>query len=104
MSKKQKWKPPRPREEGLKECLARAADQFGVGAGAIMDMPEVQCTPRGALLEGCHGVLEYTEQRIRAAGKDVTVQVCGMDLELESMSDGEMNIRGKIASVEFIRS
>ena len=60
MSKNQKWKPPRPKEEGLKECLARAADQFGVGAGAILDMPEVQCTPRGALLEGCHGVLEYT--------------------------------------------
>ena len=35
--------------------------------------------------------------------KDVTVQICGMDLELEAMSAGELNIRGKIASVEFIR-
>lgn len=104
MSRNKKWKTPRPREEGLRECLAQAAECFGVGAGAILDMPELQCTPRGVLLEGCHGVLEYTEQRIRAAGKDMTVQICGMDLELESMSDGEMNIRGKIASVEFIRS
>ena len=94
MSKKQKWKPPRPREEGLKECLARAADQFGVGAGAVMDMPEVQCTPRGALLEGCHGVLEYTEQRIRAAGKDVTVQVCGMDERRRDEYPGENRLGG----------
>ncbi len=103
MSRNQRWKPPRPKEESLKECLARAADQFGVGAGAVLDMPELQCTPRGVLIEGCHGVLEYTAERIRVAGKDVTVQICGMDLELGSMSDGEMNIRGKIASVEFIR-
>lgn len=103
MSKSKRWKPPRPREESLKECLARAADQFGVGAGAVLDMPELQCTPRGVLIERCHGVLEYTEQRIRVAGKDIIVQICGMDLKLTSMSDGEMNIRGRIASIEFIR-
>ena len=72
-------------------------------AGALLGLPELQCSERGVLMEHHRGVLEYSSERIRVAAKDVTVQICGMDLELEAMSAGELNIRGKIASVEFIR-
>lgn len=101
--KRKKWKQRKP-EESLRECLARAAEEFELPAGAVLDLPELQCSERGVLMEHHHGVLEYTTERIRVAAREVTVQILGMDLQLEAMSAGELNIRGKIASVEFIRS
>ena len=93
--KKRRWKKPRPSGESLRESFARTMEEIHMPAGALLGLPELQCSERG--------VLEYSSERIRVAAKDVTVQICGMDLELEAMSAGELNIRGKIASVEFIR-
>ena len=49
-------------------------------------------------------MLEYTDERIRVAARDVTVEIRGMDLRLGAMSQGALHIRGQVAAVEFIRS
>ena len=101
---KKKWKKPRPRQESLRECLARAAEELELSASTVLDIPELECSPREVLLERHHGVLEYTDERIRVAARDVTVEIRGMDLRLGAMSQGALHIRGQVAAVEFIRS
>ena len=103
-NKKKKWKKPRPRQESLRECLARAAEELELSASTVLDIPELECSPREVLLERHHGVLEYTDERIRVAARDVTVEIRGMDLRLGAMSQGALHIRGQVAAVEFIRS
>ena len=95
---------PRPRQESLRECLARAAEELELSASTVLDIPELECSPREVLLERHHGVLEYTDERIRVAARDVTVEIRGMDLRLGAMSQGALHIRGQVAAVEFIRS
>lgn len=102
--KKKKWKKPRPWQESLRECLARAAEELELSASTVLDIPELECSPREVLLERHHGVLEYTDERIRVAARDVTVEIRGMDLRLGAMSQGALHIRGQVAAVEFIRS
>ena len=76
--KKRRWKKPRPSGESLRESFARTMEEIHMPAGALLGLPELQCSERGVLMEHHRGVLE-------------------------AMSAGELNIRGKIASVEFIR-
>ena len=35
--KKKKWKKPRPRQESLRECLARAAEELELSASTVLD-------------------------------------------------------------------
>ena len=88
----------------MRECLARAAEELELSASTVLDIPELECSPREVLLERHHGVLEYTDERIRVAARDVTVEIRGMDLRLGAMSQGALHIRGQVAAVEFIRS
>lgn len=97
------WKQPKPPKESLRQSLARAAEELNLQAGPVLDLPELQCSQRGVLMERHHGVLEYTTERIRVAARGVVVQITGMNLQLQAMSAGELNVRGDIAGVEFIR-
>ena len=47
--KKKKWKKPRPRQESLRECLARAAEELELSASTVLDIPELECSPREAV-------------------------------------------------------
>ena len=102
--KRKRWKKPRPRQESLRESLARAAEELELSGSVVLDLPELECSPREVLLERHHGVLEYTDERIRVAARDMTVEIRGSELRLGAMNQGALHIRGRVAAVEFIRS
>ena len=56
---------------------------------------------REATLEGCRGILEYTEGVVRLSADRMIVRFVGRDLELRSLTSSTVVVTGFIASVEF---
>ena len=56
---------------------------------------------RELILEGCKGVLEYTDCIIAMNTGKLTVKLCGCDMTIVSMQGSQAVIRGIITSVEF---
>ena len=56
---------------------------------------------REAVIEGCKGILEYSDTVVRLSVDRMVVRLRGRDLELKSMSSSTVAVRGIIASVDF---
>lgn len=56
---------------------------------------------REVLVDGCRGLIEYGDEKIRINAGNGTVQFCGRGLEIKSLSDTTAVIAGFILSVEF---
>lgn len=53
-------------------------------------------------VSGCTGILEYSEDRIVLALADGALEVLGKYLLLCDFRDGELSVRGEIASAAFV--
>ncbi len=53
------------------------------------------------LVDGCQGVLEYGDCTIALNTGRLTVRICGGELTVVSMQNGQAIIKGVITSVEF---
>lgn len=56
---------------------------------------------REAIIEGCQGVLEYGDSVIALNTGRLTVRVCGCELTIVSMQNGQAVIKGIITGVEY---
>ena len=84
--------------------MRQAVAEMDVQAYALLDVPRIELTGSGRLLiERHHGVLEYSEECIRVAARDMTIRVTGMELQLRTMTQTEIAVTGLIASVELQR-
>ena len=84
--------------------MRQAVAEMDVPAYALLDVPRIELTGSGQLLiERHHGVLEYSEECIRVAARDMTIRVTGMELQLRTMTQTEIAVTGLIASVELQR-
>lgn len=87
-----------------REQVRQAVAEMDVPAYALLDVPRIELTGSGQLLiERHHGVLEYSEECIRVAARDMTIRVTGMELQLRTMTQTEIAVTGLIASVELQR-
>ena len=96
------------RDKGQKvpwrEQVRQAVAEMDVPAYALLDVPRIELTGSGQLLiERHHGVLEYSEECIRVAARDMATRVTGMELQLRTMTQTEIAVTGLIASVELQR-
>ena len=57
---------------------------------------------REAVVDGCKGVLEYNENRIRLQTGKMIVQFSGHDLQIRSMTDKQAVVQGYITALEYI--
>lgn len=53
------------------------------------------------LIDGCQGVLEYGDSAIALNTGRLTVRICGCELTVVSMQNGQAIIRGTVTGVEF---
>ncbi len=53
------------------------------------------------LVDGCQGVLEYGDCAIALNTGRLTVRICGCELTVVSMQNGQAIVRGIITGVEF---
>lgn len=56
---------------------------------------------REAIIEGCQGVLEYSDSVIALNTGKLTVRVCGCELTIVSMQNGQAVIKGIITGLDY---
>lgn len=56
---------------------------------------------REVIVEGCQGVLEYSDCAIALNTGRLTVRICGCELTIISMQNGQAVIKGIITGVEY---
>ncbi len=56
---------------------------------------------REAIIEGCQGVLEYGDSVIALNTGKLTVRICGCELTIVSMQNGQAVIKGIITGLDY---
>ena len=59
------------------------------------------CGNREAFIEGCKGVLEYSDCAVAINTGKLTVKFCGSDLTITALQDGSTEIKGTITCIDF---
>ena len=81
------------------------------GIGELFDIPgavttqEMQVELAGnteAVITGCTGVLEYSSDSIRLAGKKLNVKFTGRGLQLRALTQNSAIVQGYVLNVEFV--
>ncbi len=57
---------------------------------------------REAVVEGCSGILEYSEEVIRLTTGGMVIRFTGRGLSIGGMSHGYAVVTGMISSIEFV--
>ena len=86
--------------------VSKAAEQlssaFEIMPGTLSSGCAIQMSSnREVLIDGCRGLLEYGDEKIRVNVGNGVVQLVGRGLEIESLSYKAVVISGYILSVEF---
>lgn len=87
------------RSEKLSESIGRSLDlpQDALSGYARIEL----CGNREASVEGCQGVLEYSDCSVTLNTGKLTVRICGCDLTICSMQDSSTVIKGTITGIDF---
>ncbi len=98
--KKSSFKPPR-RTKGMTEGLGRFLEEQ---KNAFLPGSHLEVIGTSqAVLEGCKGVLAYSDEHIRLGCSGRTVCFSGKNLELRCLSVSTAVVTGEIASIQFER-
>ena len=90
--------------ERREEMLARIAELFDLPDDLVAGACHAEILgDRQFFLEGHEGILSYAAEQIDISAGALVVRVRGRDLQLRSMTDSEVRIRGLIEAVEYIR-
>lgn len=57
---------------------------------------------RSALVDGCAGVLEYTDSSVRLNTEKFILRFTGRELSIVSMQNGQTTVTGFIAGIEYL--
>ncbi len=87
------------RGERIIESISRNLDlpQDTVAGYAHVEL----CGNREVIIEGCRGVLEYSDNVIALNTGRLTVRLCGCELTIVSMQNGQAIIKGIITSLDY---
>ena len=87
-----------------RELAARMAELFDLPADLVAGLAHMELLgDRQFFLEGHEGILAYSDAQIDVSMGGAVVRVRGAGLELRSMTERELRIRGRIDAVEFMR-
>ena len=75
---------------------------WGESRGAFFPPARLEFSAnREAVIEGCKGILEYSDTTVRLLVDRMVVRLQGRDLVLRSMSSSTVEVTGVIATVDF---
>ncbi len=87
------------RREKILESVSRSLD---LPQDAISGYAHIEISGnKEVVIEGCQGVLEYSDCRIALNTGKLTVRVCGANLTIISMQNGQAIIKGNITGVDY---
>lgn len=86
------------------ELCTRMAELFDLPADLVAGLAHMELLgDRQFFLEGHSGILSYSDTQIDISMGGAAVRVRGGGLELRSMTERDVRIRGRIDAVEFVR-
>ncbi len=87
------------RAENILDSISRSLD---LPQDAVSGYAHIEISGnREAIIEGCQGVLEYSDSLIALNTGKLTVRVCGYCLTIVSMQNGQAVIKGTITGVDY---
>lgn len=79
------------------------AEHTSLPKDVIMGVPIVTMNGQSEMrVENYRGILEYTDCLVRIQTKIGQIKVCGKNLQVSYYTNDEMEIKGKISSVEYM--
>lgn len=87
------------KSEKIIDAVSRTLD---IPADAVFGYAHIELSGnREAIVEGCCGVLEYSDNIIALNTGKLTVRICGCDLTIVSMQNGQAIIKGIITGLDY---
>lgn len=72
------------------------------GSEAELSAPRVElCANKQALIEGCEGILEYSETCVKLNCKTVVLELQGFGLCLDNLSGSQICVSGQVTLLRF---
>lgn len=66
-------------------------------------MPHIElCSDKRAVVEGCRGILSYSDKMISLNCKNITVSFSGVNLSLCELMEGKVTVKGKINDINLL--
>ncbi len=91
--------PPAPVQKSNIFALGRVAEESRV---AFLPMVRVELlSNKQAVVDGCRGILEYSDTCIRLSADRLIVKFTGHDLEIKCLTDSGAVIEGCLLAVEY---
>ena len=77
-------------------------DSLEIPNAALPDVAQIELSGnREAMVDGCQGILQYTDSAIRLSTGRLIVRFTGSELRVCAMQSGQIRISGLIAAVDF---
>lgn len=88
---------------GLNANLHKLTGMMGIPPTALPGVPQIELGGnREAVIDGCQGILEYSEDMIKLAAGKLTLRFTGRGLQIKVLTHDSAVIEGYIMSIEFI--
>ncbi len=85
-----------------RNVILRLADRMDIPQEAASGAPRIVISGSSRVrIEGHRGLLEYSRERVAAAGAGCRVLIKGEDLGLEAMSGRDLVVTGRLWAVEL---
>ena len=73
------------------------------GSQTELSAPRVElCADKQAVIEGCEGILAYSETTVRLNCKTMVLELQGFELCLNNLSASQVCVSGRITALQFL--
>jgi sporulation protein YqfC len=87
----------------MNEGLRRLSGLLDIPPSAMSGVPQIELGGnREAVIDGCQGILEYSEDSIKLAAGKLNMLFTGRGLQIKVLTHDSAVIEGFITSIEFI--
>ena len=85
------------------DLLRRTAEAVDIPADTVLDIPRVTITgAERVFVENHKGLLGYSEGEMLINGGPVIIKLTGQNFGLRGMTERELEVRGRLRSLELI--
>jgi sporulation protein YqfC len=87
----------------INKGLRKLSGIMDIPPSAISGVPQIELGGnREAVVDGCQGILEYSEDSIKLAAGKLNMRFAGRELQLKVLTHDSAVIEGYITSIEFL--
>jgi len=90
-------------ENSNQNAIDKLNRAFDIPQSSLLGNAQIELSGnREAIVDGCHGILEYDENTIKLAAGKMSVRFTGRGLQIKVLTPDSAVIEGFISNIEFI--